>query len=63
MAALHDQEYQNMIAKLMTVFASLQVQERDEEPMVYYDQQGIYTYILKSINVVGRVNTRCYSNV
>ena len=37
-AALHDQQYQNVIVKLMNAFANGQVQGRDEEPMPYYDQ-------------------------
>ena len=38
--ALRDQEYQNVIIKLMNAFANSQVQGRDEAPMAYYEQQG-----------------------
>ena len=29
-----------MIVKLINAFANLQVQDRDEAPMAYYEQQG-----------------------
>lgn len=42
--ALRDQEYQNVIVKLINAFANSQVQGRDEAPMAYYEQQGTGRY-------------------
>ena len=47
--ALRDQEYQNVIVKLINAFANSQVKDRDEAPMAYYEQQGTVDIYTESI--------------